>query len=1095
MDFSDEQRPLNHSTCAYQVNPFNCDEHLCTVGEWSCGDGQCIPERNRYEWEEYTNTLYTQCHSMREYMYMCELSDRYQLWTSILGTCYSANMTLVDEIQLNIDCLYLVKCALSGGIDKNCPCRGQLCSHNITRACPSTISYPPKGLLTPYLVAHYSSDRMWSRNKQPDFYTLSGSIRCRGYQAKTHPNGLIRISKNMNRRYIELENMFCYSPQIVRNYDGPRYHPSCYANISHTHGRGLFYAFFDVCEKCIVQYRINDGIRDCLGGEDERPQQMKTCTNRVHHHRFHCSSEFETCLPVKVLGDSVAHCTNRDDEFAYGSWESLSTTKCDQLEDDECRFLREYILRSGDRFNNNNTSAMTNTKMSFRSYCNTFWDLKDQSDESFAICQSWTCAQNEFQCRSGQCISKHYVCDGEWDCNDASDELFGTNHLSLHNQIINLTENQKKCATNMSSKVQPFDIFCNITTEYPCLLINFTEISDISHTRPCISMNQIGDGKMDCLDGLDERNTRTHCRGLYQLGLSLQCRSTTNICIDEQNLCTRAGRCPNQADDALYCNDRSENCSDSKDFICMNGSCMKGVRCNGKIDCGYGEDEYWCSSYGLQAEVKQYRVWKQQDQMKVNKYIALPRYPSKSTEQKNITKDEKHPISKRNTPVAVLSSVAALMCNRGVAVTRFPNTTVCLCPPSYYGDYCEYHSDRITSYVHLNISRDAYVHSAGDTQVSLKVLVLLMCKGQVIHSQQFHYRPAHDLYHRVKKRHYLIYSKQTKLLEQKVRRIFNRTSIVDHSPYYLQYEAYELKPNNIIRVLSVWRYSIFFDFLPSLRFAKVLRYPDRRSEIVDSPCQSNPCNHSNTECYILQNDPKKYVCLCKSGYSGEHCSIRDPYCAQNFCHPNSLCKPNYLGSTAGNRLPLCLCPLDIYGTRCGLTYDQCWSNPCKNNGSCYASTSDMRKVNCICHEDYYGNLCQFETEKIDLAVRKNNVSGISVIQYFSIDFVTLDLTLVHQQVLEQTPDHLHYQYSTNYAPQIILLKNYQDMTTKYPSIFLLLLTMKEKNINSSTALTEENVCFNVDQLRKNISGKISLSKSARKNIFAFFSLSIPQSLS
>ncbi len=213
--------------------------------------------------------------------------------------------------------------------------------------------------------------------------------------------------------------------------------------------------------------------------------------------------------------------------------------------------------------------------------------------------------------------------------------------------MIRLTENQTRCAAKMSNKVQPFDSFCNATTEYPCLLINFTDISDISHTRPCISMHQIGDGRIDCLGGLDERNTRTDCHGLYQLGFTFQCPSTPNVCIEGQNLCTNAERCPNPTDDVLYCKDRSKKCSDSKDFVCMNGTCVKGARCDGKINCEYGEDEYWCSSHALRADVKQYRAVKQQDQMRANKYVTLPRYPPEPPEPKSIINDEKHPISKQ----------------------------------------------------------------------------------------------------------------------------------------------------------------------------------------------------------------------------------------------------------------------------------------------------------------------------------------------------------------------------------------------------------------------------------------------------------------
>lgn len=33
MDYSDEQRSFNHSVCAFQPDPFNCDEHICAVAE------------------------------------------------------------------------------------------------------------------------------------------------------------------------------------------------------------------------------------------------------------------------------------------------------------------------------------------------------------------------------------------------------------------------------------------------------------------------------------------------------------------------------------------------------------------------------------------------------------------------------------------------------------------------------------------------------------------------------------------------------------------------------------------------------------------------------------------------------------------------------------------------------------------------------------------------------------------------------------------------------------------------------------------------------------------------------------------------------
>ena len=36
---------------------------------------------------------------------------------------------------------------------------------------------------------------------------------------------------------------------------------------------------------------------------------------------------------------------------------------------------------------------------------------------------SFGCAANQFECHSGGCISAAYICNGEYDCHDRSDEL------------------------------------------------------------------------------------------------------------------------------------------------------------------------------------------------------------------------------------------------------------------------------------------------------------------------------------------------------------------------------------------------------------------------------------------------------------------------------------------------------------------------------------------------------------------------------------------------------------------------------------------------------------------------------------------------
>ncbi|UJR20048.1 hypothetical protein I4U23_023182 [Adineta vaga] len=453
MDSSDERHLFKSNECGYQSDTFDCDERLCSRSEWSCGDGQCIDEIHRYNWKESVVTSDRQCFSMREYLFMCELSNDYQLWTLIDGRCYHSSVISIDEKrQANNNCIYLVKCALSNGTEKNCPCQRNNCSEEIKKYCPAEIQYPSEGILTPYLNAYYTRDRIWSGIKQPDYYMLNGSIKCFGYQAQIDVNISISFENLSLWRHVALDTIFCEHENISKNFTGSQFHSLCYSNESHVLGKDLPYAFRNLCNQCISQYRIRDGIKDCIKGEDELLQETNFCPNHLSPYRYHCLSDRTTCLIVNTLGDSITHCNDSDDEFIHGIGQPLSLIKCQNRSDDDCLFLRQYISNSkSDRENKNQKETM-----------------------HFQICQSWKCSQDEYQCRTGQCIPKHFVCDNEWDCFDASDELFYTNNFSIHNQRIQFKEEQLKCALNTKQEPQLFDGLCNLTKEYPCVVIDLT---------------------------------------------------------------------------------------------------------------------------------------------------------------------------------------------------------------------------------------------------------------------------------------------------------------------------------------------------------------------------------------------------------------------------------------------------------------------------------------------------------------------------------------------------------------------------------------------------------------------------------------------
>ncbi|CAF4387220.1 unnamed protein product, partial [Rotaria sp. Silwood2] len=179
---------------------------------------------------------------------------------------------------------------------------------------------------------------------------------------------------------------------------------------------------------------------------------------------------------------------------------------------------------------------------------------------------------------------------GEWDCPDASDEqgLFLITELSLNNRFLNrdLKELKDKCYNRYIQ--QPFANICNITEEYPCLLANVSYTSSsslltqiLNASRPCIKLNQIGDGHSQCYGSLDERNLLADCQfPQAQAGFNFRCKinNTLRSCsVFYSFLCDPIMRCLNTQDDAPLCFHRptstNSECDqdNSRDVICYNG--------------------------------------------------------------------------------------------------------------------------------------------------------------------------------------------------------------------------------------------------------------------------------------------------------------------------------------------------------------------------------------------------------------------------------------------------------------------------------------------------------------------------------------------
>jgi hypothetical protein len=124
---------------------------------------------------------------------------------------------------------------------------------------------------------------------------------------------------------------------------------------------------------------------------------------------------------------------------------------------------------------------------------------------------------------------------------------------------------------------------------------------NLTCNRPCINLTQIEDGKTDCLSGLDERN-RSQCAGWGMLGFHFQFNDS--LCGIYSDLCTNYypwKRSNNVAYDSMcfhqqkfFKNGTQIDCNSVNDVMCLNGTCIKNAKCNGKNECLHSEDEYRC---------------------------------------------------------------------------------------------------------------------------------------------------------------------------------------------------------------------------------------------------------------------------------------------------------------------------------------------------------------------------------------------------------------------------------------------------------------------------------------------------------------------
>ncbi|XP_066250185.1 low-density lipoprotein receptor-related protein 2 [Euwallacea similis] len=212
-------------------------------------------------------------------------------------------------------------------------------------------------------------------------------------------------------------------------------------------------------------------------------------------------------------------------------------------------------------------------------------DCLDNSDEE-QNCTKPTCNAQEFQCKSGRCIPLTFKCDAENDCGDFSDETGCVNvtcsSTQFHCDNGRCIPSSWKCdSENDCGDGSDEGDSC---AEKTCAYYQFT----CPRTGHCIPQNWVCDGDDDCFDKQDEQD----CPPVKCKDNQFKCADGRQ-CVQESYKCDGIPDC-NDGTDELGCPSIAPNqCNMEKQFQCQSsGICIpKSWYCDGTPDCDDRSDE------------------------------------------------------------------------------------------------------------------------------------------------------------------------------------------------------------------------------------------------------------------------------------------------------------------------------------------------------------------------------------------------------------------------------------------------------------------------------------------------------------------------
>ena len=569
---------------------------------------------------------------------------------------------------------------------------------------------------------------------------------------------------------------------------------------------------------------------------------------------------------------------------------------------------------------------------------------------------------NLFKCPStNTCIPTYWVGDGKCDCTQ-------DNTYSCEDEDPDLLYS----LTTIS--------FQTICDGYPHLLANTIENSNETDETNCQSWPSVHiynrcDGFWNTLDGLDELNCDPtpflNCSINHHLCISSQTNELMCLHIDKAN--DGIIDCLGAADEPTVCHDGVHQyfsgtfyCQPNKRYPCTESREI----CDSINDCFNDQDENVCKPQDLVGVTNREGICQQNyesDRSDMAKILCRRFSYTYGKHRVYFTLDQWPDLIKRHSKQENTSSERLTRqmvqlyqprCHRGlnlqVSIDQERNRTeeVCLCPPSYYGDQCQYQNQRVALTLQFQVPSDSI-----QTLFAIVVSLIDDSNERIIHSsEQLIYIAIENC--RRKFDVYLFYSTRPK----------DQTK-----DYFIQIDIYE---KETFDYRGSFIKSLNFSFLPVHRI--YLEIPISR--IVDDlhRCSDIQCN--NGKCHKYFNDRlNRTFCQCDEGWSGISCDIR----YSSMCSSDSLS----FGHLFNNR-SICVCPLNKIGPRCFIDDQICQPTTCFNKGKCLSvdeyRTSKKRFV-CLCSQGFTGDLCQIDQTKVLLTFHpKVNLPSFIFIHFIEV---------------------------------------------------------------------------------------------------------------